>query len=86
MWMWIATLSRKLGYNKDWMHNEFKLGFIGEDVHWHNGKMYVFPKSTTELTVKEMTEYLMKIEQFAYGREVGLPIPQDYDYIMKGEK
>ncbi len=86
MFMWLPFLAEHFEYTVDQMHEELKYAFIGEEA-WTNrkGVSRVRPISTTTLKVKEMAEYLTKIEVLANANDIKLPIPFDYEFSMMRE-
>lgn len=83
MWMWLPYLADHFGYTVDQMHEELKYAFIGEEA-WTNRKgiSRVRPISTTTLKVKEMAEYLTKIEVLAGSFDIKLPTPHDREFAL----
>lgn len=53
-------------YSADTWHIYCKQRFLGQDdVRLPNGKIITRPRSTTSLDKAEMSDYLMRVEQFA---------------------
>jgi len=85
-WLWLPYLASHFGYADDEMHDELKYAFIGEEVYTNRkGVTRTRPQSTTKLKVKEMAEYLTKIEILAGNNDIKLPMPHDYRYAMMTE-
>jgi len=82
-WMWLPYFSKHFGYTDDEMHDELKYAFIGEEVYTNRkGVTRTRPQSTTKLKVKEMAEYLIKMEVLADNNDIKLPMPHDYSLAM----
>ena len=85
-WMYLPYLADHFGYSKDDMHDELKYHFIGEEHYiGRKGVARIRPKSTTKLNVKQMVEYLTKIELLAQDNDIKLPIPDDYKFCLMRE-
>ena len=78
MWVWIGLLGEHLGYTKGDMHRVLLGEHFGTKEIEYNGKVYLEPlQGSSGLKVKEMTEHLEWIEQFAVTMDVILPRPEE---------
>lgn len=71
-WAWLTDLSPYTGYNVEELHTLFKVRFLGLKAVKFDGIEYQVPKSTTELTTKQFTEYLDKI--YAAASQIGVTL------------
>ena len=79
MWKWIQIIGDDLGYTSEELHEAFKSKFLGiEKRKTIFGKEYETLNSTTELTTKEFSEYMDKIQAFAMMHDITLPQPDYY--------
>jgi hypothetical protein len=80
-WLVIGFMAKELGYTKEEMH--FELGDAYLPKHKYTNKKgveRVFPKSTTQLSTKEFTEYLEKI--YATGTKLNIVLPRTDNYNL----
>lgn len=78
-WKWLTIISEHTGYTQDELHEGMKRNFIGEDIGSDIfGNTYIRAKSTTNLTTKEFTEYMDKVNIFAANEGLVLPSPDYY--------
>lgn len=92
MWMWYAAISEHVGMDPKELHEEMKARVLGVEEkklpRFFLGKDYgevrtiIMPKSTTGLTVDEMTKFLEAIQNLAASLNVTLPMPDDYKLAM----
>lgn len=80
MWKWLTIIADHTGYTKEVLHDKLRLQYLPTRILQVNGKIYELPKSTTELTVKEFSEYMDKIQLVAMELELALPQPEYYGY------
>jgi hypothetical protein len=77
MWMWLDDIAKKMsdatGYEVDEIHQLFKDSFLDGKKVKIKGLETSIP-STTELDVKEMGEYLDRIQRFC-SIEMGINVP-----------
>lgn len=80
-WKWIQIISDDLGYTKDELHAVLAVKFLGVVDISCMGESITQPVSTTSLKVKEMADYLTRIEVFA-ASELGIVLPnRDDEYF-----
>jgi hypothetical protein len=77
-WRWIQIISDDLGYTKDELHAVLAVKFLGVVDISCMGENITQPVSTTSLKVKEMADYLTRIEVFA-SSELGIVLPNKDD-------
>jgi len=65
-WKLLTELGKYLGYEAEEMHDLMRFKFL-KRVEYMEGKAIPILKSTTKLSVEEMTEYQEKIERWAAG-------------------
>jgi len=82
LWKAYRYISDYTGYTEEELHELFKAACIGYDVFTFNGEKFLKPKTSTRLTVKGMTKMLEKVILVANFLQVGLPIPDDYEFNM----
>jgi hypothetical protein len=76
-WMWLRCITKEgeSGYTEEELHEYFKKRYL----NWREKEMFgdrlSITKSTTELTTKEFTEYLDKIQMQMGGEGISLPQP-----------
>lgn len=85
-WMWVGILakhfSKKIPVSKEGMHDILRHKHLGyEDKHIGNTLIPGQLKSTTDLTVPEMSEYMTKVEAWAAEHGCLLPRPEDQDHV-----
>lgn len=81
---WLRVIARETGNDADVLHVFFKNKFLGHDLRvarfeWKGeivNREVVEMRSTANLNVKEMTEYLTQIETFA-ATTLGIKLPRD---------
>ena len=76
-WMIITDIGNELGYTKNDMHEFFMREYLPPRSIEVNGKI-IEAHSTRELKVKEMSEYLDHIIQFAAEHGIHHRHPEDY--------
>ena len=64
--MWLKEISLHTGDTTDGLHEHFKNEYLDTEYIMVMGKSLVKTKTTTTLNTKEFTEYLEKIEHFAW--------------------
>ena len=82
MWMWYPPIADYTGYTEDELHEIFKEEFIGYNVFIRDDKLYIRPKSSTQLDTKAMTIFLNKVQFIARFLEVRLRYPDDFNLAM----
>jgi hypothetical protein len=84
--LWLNVIYKHTGELEDDLHKDLAYKFLDSKVEERDGKTVVWVRSTTTLNVKEFTEYLNKIEQWAHFLTVDdenpftLPHPEDIYY------
>ena len=90
-WLYMSEISNKYYetrgklYSPDMWAEYFKQNFIESTISEIRGEAVKLSKTTTQMTTKEFTEYLEKIDIYA-GSELGiiLPHPDDIYYSAMG--
>lgn len=82
MWKWYGELAGHTGHDVDELHEYFKRKFLGTEIREVLNEKTEVPKSTTKLKVMEMTDYLQRLEAWAYNFGCPLSMPGDYDKAM----
>lgn len=92
-WKWLGEISESVTskdgeyYSPEKWHYLCALKFLGIDTISDGEKTFAIPvKSTTKLSTKEFSEYLMEIEIEFLPRGAHLTFPDDYDYIIGKSK
>ena len=85
-WKWISILSSETGYTKDAMHDIMRDKFLGYRTVKTKDKSIQALRSTTELKVEEMKDYLIDIDMFAIEFGIMLPRPEDLYFESMGYK
>lgn len=79
MWgPWFETLAAFTGSTKEELHDIFKVRFLGVKKRVVDGVELIEPKSTTELSKEEFSDYMAKIEATALVMGCTLPAPDYY--------
>lgn len=86
-WMWLGLMakhfSRKAGpFSKDDMHDLMRhhhLGYVDKQIS--KTKIASQLKSTTDLSTKEMSEYMTKVEAWCAQNGLLLPRPEDQEHV-----
>lgn len=73
-WAWLRVIAESTGDDENSLHEIFKRMFLPPKFQTYRGKEIKLPRSTTELSVKDFSEYLMRIEKEA--GELGITLPQ----------
>lgn len=84
-WMWLHVMAQDTGYDDMELHLHFRETFLGYEVVNVRGENVMALRSTTELTVRQMTDYLNLVSRVAVFLDIVLPYPDDYGYAM-GQK
>ena len=86
MWKWLGVFGDYAGYTKRQAHDVFCREINGteivKDLHGVERDMV---KGTRNITVKEMAEFLQKVEYICTQLGCYLPLPDDYAYIIGNE-
>lgn len=81
-WMWLHVMSEYTGYDDQELHLTCREQFLGYEPITIRGERVFTLKSTTELTVRQMTDYLNRVARLAYYLEVTLPYPDEADFAL----
>ncbi len=84
--MWKKPIAEHFGYTEDELHEVLKVRFIGIEVKMVAGQKLVQPISTTSLDLKQMAEFLLKIEVLAKAHDITLKMPDDALYALYGNR
>lgn len=76
-WSWLKILE-ETGNTQMAMHTYLASEFLEPEIEEVHGRSVLVIKSTTQLSVKEMAEYLLHVEEFADDIGVNLPRPEDW--------
>lgn len=89
MWKWYGILSDHTGYEPEELHEMMKARVLGFEsvtvpaaMNRGNEVTYQRPRSSTTLNTKEMTDFMVAIEQLAQELGCTLVYPEDYSYMM----
>lgn len=85
-WLWLRKMakhfSKRETFTDEDMHDLMRHQFLGyEDKQISKTKIVSQLKSTTKLNVKEMSEYMLKVESWAAQNGCLLPRPEDQDHV-----
>lgn len=85
MWMWLNDVAKQMsditGYDQDEMHAVFKKKFlVPRIVRVDDVEVDIY--STKNLTTKEFTEYLERIDRFC-AQEFGIHVPHPQDMQLR---
>ena len=87
LWMWYKVIGDETGYTQHAMHDVLRDQFLGyREVKKKDGSVLKVLKSTTELNVDQMKDYLNEIDMFAREWGIMLPMPEDLYYESMGIK
>jgi len=76
-WSWLSIL-QETGNTQMALHTYLASEFLEPEIEEVQGRPVLVIKSTTQLSVKEMGEYLLHVEEFADDIGVNLPRPEDW--------
>lgn len=81
MWMWLNDIAKKMseatGYEKDEIHELFKQNFLEPRTIEADG-LVAQVRSTTDLSVQEMSEYLGRIQRYCeQNMGIFVPLPEE---------
>lgn len=79
-WSWLRIISKETGDSTKGLHAHFGDEFLPKTVVMAMGKQKEVIKSTTELGVKEFTQYLQQIEAAMAEFGIHLPHPGDMEW------
>ena len=85
-WKWISQLSGEIGYTKDEMHDIMRDQHLGYRTTTTKKKTIEVLRSTTDLSVDEMKEYLNAIDMMSAEYGIMLERPEDLYYSSMGFK
>ena len=75
-WKWLGVLE-ETGNSQGALHRYLASEYLDTEVEEVNGKPILVIKSTTQLSVKDMADYLERVSEFADERGCILPRPED---------
>lgn len=78
-WECIGYISDYTGHTPEELHRLFKGLFLPKKEVEFNGKKYTMSGSTTDLTVGQFVEYMMRISAEVATMGITLPSPVEYD-------
>ncbi|WP_442577838.1 hypothetical protein ACSBOB_20035 [Mesorhizobium sp. ASY16-5R] len=81
-WMWVHVVADYTGYDEQELHLLLRERFLGYEPIEIHGKTVHTLKSTTELTVRQFTEYLNRLGRLAYYLDIVLPYPDGADFAL----
>jgi hypothetical protein len=81
-WMWLHTVADYAGYDEQELHLLLRERFLGYEPVEIKGKTVHTLKSTTELTIRQFTDYLNRLARLAYYLEISLPYPDGADFAL----
>ena len=80
LWAWYDVIAKDTGYEPEDLHEEMKVRVLGVERKVVRGIELIVPKSSTKLSVQEMTQFLHSVEALAAELGIALPYPRDlYD-------
>lgn len=82
-WEYMTQLGKHTGHTKDEMSLFFKWKFLGADQREIYGQSFNQVRSTTDLNVKEFSEYIRSIEVFASEHGFTFAAPPYYGDAMR---
>ena len=91
LWKWLTIISDNTGEDKEDLHTRLriKLGLYTDELvtDKHNNKIFIrVLTETRRMDVQKFSEYLEHVQRLAIFLNIQLPIPDDYNFIMKGMK
>ena len=81
-WSWLKILE-ETGNTQMALHSYLASEFLEPEMEEVQGRPILVIKSTTQLSVKAMGEYLLQVEEFAADIGVNLPRPDDWLQLVK---
>lgn len=84
-WRWMTDIARATGQNKDDIHDMLRYRFLGTEEVTVGTETFNRLPSTTRMTTLEMSEYMTKIEAWAYTLGIMLLIPEHTEYAKYRE-
>lgn len=76
-WKWITIIGEELGYYKNEMHETFLDAYAPvQTIRDLEGKPKQKSVRSSQMTVKQMSDYMMQIEQFAAENNIAIPHPE----------
>lgn len=91
LWKWLDIISDNTGEDKEDLHDRLrqKLGLYRDEIcmdkHGNNIVIRVLIE-TRRMDVKRFSEYLDHVQRLGVFLGLQLPIPDDYKFIMTGQK
>jgi hypothetical protein len=72
-------ISDSTGHNPEELHSAFKKMFLPKTIIKINGKETIIDGSTTDLSVSEFADYLMKIQAEVAQMGIKLPVNEEFN-------
>lgn len=82
LWMWCRVIGNELGIGEKELHEQLKIKILGVEKKQVLGQTLILPKSSADLTPREMADFLDAVDQFAKELDINLPYPDDLKFIM----
>ena len=84
-WRMVSIIADDTGNSPDALHTYFSSQFLEPLIEEVNNKPVVVIKSTTKLTVNEMSKHLLKVVDFADDLGIRLDLPDDWRGLVTEE-
>lgn len=84
-WRMVSIIADDTGNSPDALHTYFSSQFLEPLIEEVNNKPVVVIKSTTKLTVNEMSKHLLKVVDFADDLGIRLDLPDDWRGLVTAE-
>lgn len=81
-WMWLHAIADYTGHDDEELHLIFREALLGYEPIEIRGERVHTLKSTTELTVRQFTEYLNRVARAACHLNIVLPYPETADFAL----
>lgn len=86
MWAYLTAIGNMIGHTANEMHLYYRSKFLKPALKVIMGQTFYELPSTTDLSVKEMAEYITNIEVHAAENGYVLPAPHYREFALYGEK
>ena len=73
LWLFYGVIAQDIGCTPEDLHEQMKVRVLGVEKKVILGQAIIMPKSSTNLTVEEMTNFIMAVE--ALAGELGIILP-----------
>ena len=74
--VWVRIIAGDCGYSEPEMHDALRYKFLRRTAEINHEEVVIIP-STTELTIRQMEDYMTQIEVLAIEMGITLPHPED---------